>query len=74
MVAARMAEAVLKDEKAVFPASAYNARYGTALSLPSVIGREGVTDVLMPEMTPEETSALERSAETIRSAFEKSMR
>jgi L-lactate dehydrogenase len=74
IIAARMAEAVLKDERVVFPASAYNARYGTAISLPSVIGREGVSDVLMPEMTPEESSALERSAETLRHAFEKSMR
>lgn len=71
IVAARMAEAVLKDERVVFPASAYNARYGTALSLPSVIGRDGVSNVLMPDMTPEESSALERSAETIRHAFEK---
>ena len=74
IVAARMAEAVLKDERVVFPASAYNARYGTAISLPSVIGQKGVSDVLMPEMTPEESSALERSAETIRHAFEKCMR
>jgi L-lactate dehydrogenase len=72
IVAARMAEAVLKDERAVFPASAYNARYGTAISMPSVIGRDGVSDVLMPEMTTEESSALERSAETILQAFKKS--
>jgi L-lactate dehydrogenase len=70
IVAARMAEAVLKDEKVVWPASAYNAHYGTAISLPSVIGREGVSDVLMPDMTAEESAALERSAETIRRAFE----
>lgn len=66
MVAARTAEAVLRDERAVFPVASHNSRYGTALSLPSVVGREGVSEVFRPEMSAAETEALERSAETIR--------
>jgi L-lactate dehydrogenase len=68
MVAARTAEAVLRDEHAVFPVASHNGRYGVALSLPSVVGRDGVSEVFWPEMSAGETAALERSAETIKSA------
>ena len=68
MVAARVAEVVLRDERAVFAVGAHNARYGVALSLPSVVGRLGVVEVLLPEMSDDETRALERSAETLRGA------
>jgi L-lactate dehydrogenase len=70
MVAARMAEAVLRDEQAVFPVSAYQARYGVTLSLPSVLARGGVAEVLWPEMSEDEKRGLERSAETLKAAME----
>jgi L-lactate dehydrogenase len=38
MVAARVAEVVLRDERAVFPVGSFSAHYGVALSLPSVVG------------------------------------
>ena len=44
MVAARVAEVVLRDERAVIPLGSFNARYGIALSLPSVVGRQGVVE------------------------------
>lgn len=71
MVAARVAEVVLRDEKAVFPVGAHNPRYGVALSLPSVVGNVGVDEVLWPEMSDEEMRALERSAETLKNAVGK---
>ena len=71
VVAGRVAEVVLRDERAVFPVGSHNPRYGVALSLPSVVGRAGVTEVLWPQMSDEETRALERSAETLRSAVGK---
>jgi L-lactate dehydrogenase len=71
MVAARVGEVVLRDERAVFPAGFHNPRYDVALSLPSVVGREGVAEVIWPEMSPEEAAALERSAETLRTAVGK---
>jgi len=71
MVAARVAEVVLRDERSVFPVGSYNARYGVALSLPSVVGRQGVVEALSPEMSNDETRALERSAETLRAAVGK---
>ena len=68
MVAARVAEVILRDERAVFPAGFHNPRYGVALSLPSVVGHEGVAEVIWPEMSAEETAGLERSAETLTKA------
>jgi L-lactate dehydrogenase len=68
MVAGRVAEVVLRDERAVFPVGSHIERYGVTLSMPSVVGRNGVSDVLWPEMSDAETHALERSAETLRSA------
>jgi L-lactate dehydrogenase len=71
MVAGRVAEVVLRDERAVFPVGAHNSRYGVALSLPSVVGNAGVCEVLWPEMSSEETRALERSVDTLKSAVGK---
>jgi L-lactate dehydrogenase len=71
MVAARVAEVVLRDEQAVFPVGSHNPRYGVTLSLPSVVGHAGVTEVLWPEMSDDETRALERSAEILRNAVAK---
>jgi L-lactate dehydrogenase len=71
MVAARVAEAVLRDERAVFPVGSFNSRYEVALSLPSVVGRRGVVETFLPDMSDDETRALERSAETLRGAVRK---
>ena len=68
MVSARIAEMVQHDERAVVPIGAYNSKYGVTLSLPSVLGRDGVTQVLEPEMSEQERQALERSVETLRVA------
>jgi L-lactate dehydrogenase len=68
MVAARLAEVVLRDERAVIPIGAYNPTYGVTLSLPCVVGREGVVQILEPAISEEERQALQRSAETLRSA------
>jgi L-lactate dehydrogenase len=68
LVAGRLAEVVLRDERAVIPIGSYNATYGVTLSLPSVVGREGVVRVLEPDLSPEERQALQHSAETLRGA------
>jgi L-lactate dehydrogenase len=68
MVSARIAEIVLRDERAVVPIGSYNPRYGVTLSMPSVLGRAGVVQILEPEMSENERQALERSAETLRNA------
>ena len=69
IVAARMAEAVLSDERASFVVGSYQERYGMTLSLPSVLGRAGVSEILWPDMSADEARALERSAEKLRAAL-----
>jgi L-lactate dehydrogenase len=69
IVSARVAEMVLADERAVVPIGSFNKSFGVTLSLPSVVGREGVSEVLMPEMSAEERAALDKSAETLRTAL-----
>ena len=68
MATARIVEAVLRDEHAVMPVGSFNPRYGTTLSLPSVLGRTGVIRVLEPEMSAAEQQGLRRSAERLREA------
>ena len=62
---------MLRDERAVLPIGVYNARYGVTLSLPSVVGREGVNRVLEPAMSDEERRALSQSAEVLRQAVQR---
>ena len=71
IVSARIAEAVLRDERAVLPIGAYNAGYGVTLSLPSVVGREGVSRILQPTMSDEERRSLGQSAEVLRQALQR---
>lgn len=67
-VTARLAEIVLRDECAVLPVGSHHERYGVTLSLPSVLGRDGVKASWEPEMTAAEAESLERSAEVLRQA------
>lgn len=69
MVSARLTEMILRDEGAVIPIGCYNATFGVTLSLPSVIGREGVRRVLEPEMSAAEQQGFQRSAEAIKAAL-----
>ena len=71
IVSARIAEAVLRDERAVLPIGAYNAEYGVTLSLPSVVGREGVSRIFQPAMSDEERRSLAQSAEVLRQALQR---
>ncbi len=58
----------LRDERAVIPIGSYNPTYGVTLSLPSVVGRQGVVRILEPDLSEDERQALQRSAETLRRA------
>ena len=68
IVCARLTEAVLRDERSVFPVASYQAAYGVTLALPSEVGRGGVVRVLEPSMSADERTQLERSADRLRSA------
>jgi L-lactate dehydrogenase len=69
MASARIAEIILRDERAVIPIGSYHSAYGVTLSMPSVLGRDGVSTVLEPEMTDDERQALEHSAKTLQQAL-----
>lgn len=69
IVTARIVEAMLRDEGLVAPIGVLQPDYGVTLSLPAVIGRGGVSKVLPPALSAEETEALKASAEAIASAL-----
>jgi L-lactate dehydrogenase len=68
MAAARFAEIVLRDERAVIPIGSYNPAYGVTLSVPSAVGQTGVVKVLEPAMSDEERQSLQRSADALEAA------
>jgi len=68
MASARIAEIVLRDERAVIPIGSYNPQYGVTLSMPSVLGQTGVVQILEPAMSDDERQALHRSAATLKAA------
>ena len=73
MAVGRIAACIVKDERAVLPVSvALNGQYGMeglALSLPSIVGREGVQEILEIPLSREEQAELEASAEQMREAI-----
>lgn len=69
IASARLAEAVLRDERVVLPVGSYHDRYGVTLSLPAVVGAQGVHRTLMPELSESEGQGLEHSAQVLRDAL-----
>jgi L-lactate dehydrogenase len=69
MVCAWLTEMILRDERAVIPIGCYNPKFGVTLSLPSVVGRQGVERIIEPEMSESEQQVLQRSAEAIQAAL-----
>lgn len=70
----RICEAVIRDERAVLPVSAWLKHgYGIAdicLSLPCVIGAGGIERILLPTLSDEEHTALFASAATLKGVLE----
>jgi len=69
MVSARIAEIILRDERVAIPIGCYSPEYGVTLSLPSIVGREGVVRTLDPELAGDERQGLLRSVDTLRAAL-----
>jgi L-lactate dehydrogenase len=68
IVCARLTEAVLRDERSIFPVASYQPAYGVTLALPSVVGRGGIVRVLEPPLSADERAQLQGSAERLRAA------
>jgi L-lactate dehydrogenase len=71
MVCARIAEIVLRDERAVVPIGVYNSKLGVTLSLPGVIGRDGCLQILDPPLSQDEHVGLKKCIETLHRAQER---
>ena len=71
IVSARIAEIVSRDERVAIPIGSYQHEFGVTLSLPSIVGHAGVLEVMQPELSPVERSALEKSAEGLRNALQR---
>jgi len=72
LVTARLLRGIMRGERHVLAVSKVQeegAYRGVALSLPTVVGGDGATRVVAPEMTQEESEALGRSAEVLRRAL-----
>ncbi len=65
IVTARLVEAMLRDEGLAAPIGVYQPQFSVTLSLPAIIGRGGVSQVLEPALSPAEREALARSAAAI---------
>lgn len=75
VVIARIVKGILEDEKSVIPVSVYwQGEYrieDVCMSLPSVVGIEGVQSRVLPELDEEEIEGLRRSAEVLKKSLEK---
>lgn len=73
MAVGRIAEAIVKDEHAVLPVSVVlEGQYGLeglALSIPSIVSRNGLQEILEIPLSQEEQGALKASAEQMREAI-----
>src|SRR3954454_23417129 len=65
---ARIAEAILRDERVVLPVAAYRERHGVTIALPTVVGRARAAGNLEPSMSADERHAFEASVATLRGA------
>ena len=70
VVAARIVEMIGRDEHVVAPIGSYQERFGVTLSLPSRVGRGGVTSIFMPVLAENEAQALDDSAAMLRRALQ----
>jgi L-lactate dehydrogenase len=71
IVSARIAEMILRDERNAVPIGSYQRQFGVTLSLPSIVGRSGVIEVLQPDLSDEERSGLDKSADSLRKALQR---
>lgn len=71
MCTSRIAEAIMKDENAVLPVAhvlgeEYGELQGVAISLPTIVNKEGIVRTINIPLTEEETAAMNKSAATLR--------
>ncbi|MBI4176460.1 MAG: malate dehydrogenase [Candidatus Aenigmarchaeota archaeon] len=72
---AQMAEAILKDKKTFLPCSAFlNGEYGIKgifIGVPAMLGKNGIEKIMKLDLTGQELSSLQKSADAIRDMVRK---
>ena len=70
-----MVEAILKDKKKILPCAAYlDGQYGVKglyVGVPVKLGRSGVEQIVEIELTPDERTAFQKSADAVRELVDK---
>jgi L-lactate dehydrogenase len=73
----RICEAVIRDEKSILPVSRMlHGEYGLdgmALSLPAIVGKDGVEAPIPAKLSDEELAALRKSGETLKSILDENL-
>ena len=74
MSVCRICEAVVRDEKSILPVSSYiEGKYGldgVCLSMPTIVGSDGVDCLIPYELSDEELAQLHKSADTLKEIFD----
>ena len=72
--AAQLAEAIVEDQKRVFPVCAYlEGEYGHKniyIGVPAVIGRNGIKEIIQIDMNKDEQALFDESAKSVRSVMD----
>ena len=70
----RICEAIIRDEKSILPVSSMqHGEYGisdVSLSVPAIVGRQGVERVVPIDLSEEEKEALQASADTLKKVID----
>ena len=68
----RICEAIVRDEKSILPISSIQNTEkinGVALSMPAIVGKQGVEGLVPIELSDEEQAALQNSADTLKAVL-----
>ena len=69
----RICEAIIRDEKSIFPVSSIQhgnyGIYGIALSMPAIVGKDGVEALVPIKLNEKEQQDLLKSAETLKAVI-----
>ncbi len=73
--AVQMVEAIVRDKKRILPCAVYlQGEYGlrdTVVGVPVKLGRNGIEQIMEIKLTPEESTALKKSADDVKSNMDK---
>lgn len=67
--AAALCSNIILDTKRVVPVSCFNESLDACLSMPAVLGKSGIEQILLPQLNEQEQQLLQKSAAALRSYF-----